>query len=205
MVMNVFKLFLTLPLYWALFAQCNSRWVFQAKRMDGDIGFYKVEPDQMPMLVTFFIIILIPFYNCCLFPILLKFGIKTPLQKITCGFFLGICSFLVATFIEWKIQQERICILWLVPQYFILAASETFIWVSNLSFAYTQAPESMKSVVSSFSYIAIAGGSLIVIIISGSNLITSQFWEFLLYTGLMTIDMLWFMYMAKNYKFVENK
>jgi dipeptide/tripeptide permease len=204
-VLNLLTLFLTLPLYWAIFTQSNSRWIFQATKMNGDLGFYTIKPDQMVMLPTIFIIFLIPIFDYIVYPILSKVGIKTQLQKVACGFVGCTIAIIVAAFIEWKIKDNYIHMLWLFPQYLLVATSEVFVWISTINFAYTQAPDRMKSVLTSFVYLTIAGGSLIVTIVSGSNLIDSQIHEYLMYSGLMVVNIVLFTILAKNYKFVDRK
>lgn len=43
-------LYAPMPIFWALFDQTGSRWTFQADKMNGDIGFYTIKPDQIQML-----------------------------------------------------------------------------------------------------------------------------------------------------------
>lgn len=45
--LKVLVLYIPLPVFWALYDQQGSAWTFQAKRMDGYIGFYTILPDQM--------------------------------------------------------------------------------------------------------------------------------------------------------------
>jgi proton-dependent oligopeptide transporter, POT family len=146
---------------------------------------------------------MVPTFDYIVYPILSKFGIKTPLQKIACGFVTATISFLIAAFIEWKLQSNSINILWLLPQYLFIATSDVFVWVSTVNFAYTQAPERMKSVMSSFVYLANAGGSIIVIIVSSTNFVGSQMHEYLMFAGLMVIDIAIFIFLSKNYKVVN--
>lgn len=205
MVLNVLTLFVPLPLFWALYTQYSSRWVFQASRMNGDIGWYTIKPDQMVMSTTLFIIILIPVFERVIFPILLKFGLKSPLQKMTCGLICAALSFIIAALVEWKIKDNQIHMLWLIPQFFTIAVAEIFLWVPNVSFVYSQAPESMKCVMTAFMYFTIAIGSLIVIVVSGTHFIKSQLYEFLFYAILMLLNSLLFVILAKNYKYVEHQ
>lgn len=205
MVLNVLTIFLCLPIFWALYGQINSRWVFQASKMNGDIGGYTIKPDQMVMSTTIFIIILIPFFQQVVYPIIAKVGIKSQLQKMMCGFIWSAIAFVIAAVIEWKTKDTQIHMLWLIPQYLIIALAEVFLWVSVISFAYSQAPDSMKSVLTSFVYLTIAGGSSIVIVISGANLFDSQFYEYIFYVMLMIVNTIFFSILTKKYKFVESK
>lgn len=203
MVLNVLTLFLPLPLFWALYTQINSRWVFQATKMNGGIGGYSIQPDQMIMTTNLFILILIPVFEQWVYPVIAKVGIKSPLHKMTCGFICSAVAFSIAAVVEWNIRDNQLHILWLVPQYFTIAMAEVLLWVANLSFVYTQAPDSMKSVMTSFVYSTVAGGNLIVIIISGANFFESQLVEYLFYVVLMIFNTIIFVILAKRYKFID--
>lgn len=204
-VMNILKLFLTLPVFWALSSQFNSRFVFQGTKMNGDIGFYVIKPDQMAMSTSVLKMFYIPIFDYAIYPFLLKFGLKTSLQKMAMAYVMVALGFIAAGVVEWVIADNFISILWLLPQLFLISFGDMFLWVPNITFAYTQAPESMRSVMSSISYMAIAGGSVIIITVSGSNFLPSQFVEFLFYSGLMILNTLWFVLMARKYQYVDLK
>ena len=121
---------------------------------------------------------------------------------MACGLFFAGITFLLSAYVETQINQHFISILWLIPQYFMVAFSEVFLWVANINFAYTQAPKSMKSVVTSMVYLSIAGGSAIVIFISGTKIFESQVYEFLFFAGLIFVDTIIFIVLAVRYKYV---
>lgn len=203
MVLNVMTLFLSLPVFSAMYNQTNSRWVFQATRMNGDLGFYTIKPDQMVMTMTIFSIVLVPIFDYVIYPLLAKIGIKSQLQKIVCGFVCSSVAFVIAAIVEWKVESYLIHVLWLLPQYFLIAVSDILVWISLLNFAYTQAPDTMKSVIASFMYIMVAGGDLIVTVVSGTNFLDSQMHEYLMYSCLMVINTILFAFLAKSYKYVD--
>ena len=99
-LMNVLVLFLPLPLFWALFDQQGSRWTFQATRMDGNIGFMTVKPDQMQVVNPFLILVFIPLYEVAIYPLLKLVGIKRPLQKLTIGGILAGIAFILSAVVE---------------------------------------------------------------------------------------------------------
>ena len=55
--------------------------------------------------------------------------------------------------------------LWLLPQYVVLTIGEILFSITSLSFAFTQAPESMKSVVQALYLLTTAAGDLIDLIV----------------------------------------
>lgn len=149
-VLNVLVLYLPLPIYWAVYVQQGSRWVFQAKRMDGDFGFFSIKPDQMIVFNSILGIAMIPVCDYLLYPLLARVGIKSFLQKMTIGGLLAAIAFIFSGFIEIQIQNSFVNILWLLPQYLMLALSENFLYIANVNFAYAESPQSMKSAMQAF-------------------------------------------------------
>ncbi|XP_023946831.2 peptide transporter family 1 [Bicyclus anynana] len=96
-------------------------------------------------------------------------------------------------------------ILWLIPQYVLLTMGEVMFSVTGLEFSFTQAPASMKSVLTSVWLLTVAFGNLIVVFIVEGNFLDAQWKEFFLFAGLMLLDMFVFMLMAFRYKYVELK
>ncbi|KAJ4436487.1 hypothetical protein ANN_16518, partial [Periplaneta americana] len=66
-----------------------------------------------------------------------------------------------------------------------------------------QAPVSMKSVLQAGWLLTVAFGNLIVVIVAEAKFFDSQAYEFLLFAGLMFVDMAIFAFMAMRYKYVE--
>jgi proton-dependent oligopeptide transporter, POT family len=203
MVLNALVMFVPIPIFWTLFMQQGSRWVFQATRMNGDLGFYTLKPDQMIIFNSVFSILLVPVYERVFYPLLAKIGIKTTLQKVGCGLFCAAASFVIAALIEIQIEKSFISILWLLPQYFVLVMGEIMVYIQNLNFAYTEAPSSMKSVMLSFAYLTMAGGNLLMVFVSGTRLFESQVHEFLFFAGIMIIGMFIFIFLAVRYKYIK--
>jgi solute carrier family 15 oligopeptide transporter 1 len=72
--------------------------------------------------------------------------------------------------------------------------------VTGLEFSFTQAPESMKSVLQGCWQLTVAFGNLIVVFLVGINIFPQQSSEFLLFAGLMFVDMGIFAILAYYYK-----
>lgn len=204
-MLNVLTMFLPIPVFWTLHMQQGSRWVFQATRMNGDLGWYTIKPDQMIIFNSLFSLLLVPVFDKIFYPLLAKVGFKTPLQKMSGGLFFAAVSFVIAALVEMKIEKDFISILWLVPQYFVLVMGEIMLLIQNLNFAYTEAPQSMKSVMLAFAYLTMAGGNLFMVFISGTRVFESQVYEFLFFAGVMLLGMLIFIALAANYKYVKRE
>uniref|UniRef100_A0A336M6E0 Oligopeptide transporter 1 n=1 Tax=Culicoides sonorensis TaxID=179676 RepID=A0A336M6E0_CULSO len=104
-LLNVLVLFVPLPFFWALFDQQGSRWTFQATRMEGDIGFYYIKPDQAQLLNPLMILIFIPLYEVAFYPVLHLFGVKRPLQKLTLGMVLAGVAFIISFVLELQLMK----------------------------------------------------------------------------------------------------
>lgn len=120
-------LYLPLPIFWTLFSLPSSRWIFQAKYMNGDIGYYIIRPDQIPMLGSILLLVMIPLFDTVVYPVLRKFGIRRPLQKMVIGGVLTAISFVLTAIVQFQIEaspKNTVHMLWQLPQYFCLTAGE---------------------------------------------------------------------------------
>lgn len=96
---------------------------------------------------------------------------------------------------------NSIHMLWLLPQYIIVTAAEIMFSITGLEFSFTQAPVSMKSLLSASWLLTVSFGNLIVVIVSEAKFFKSQAHEFLLFAALMFVDMLIFIIIALRYKY----
>merc|ERR1719489_638794 len=101
------------------------------------------------------------------------------------------------------IYENDISIFWMVPQYFIITLGEVFLSVAGLEFAYSQAPQSMKSVLQSFWLLTVSIGNIIVLIVAELSLIPNQADEYYLFAGLIAFAALVFLWLATRYKYVD--
>lgn len=105
-VFRVLKLFIPLPIFWALYDQQGSQWTFQATRMDGQIGSFVLLPDQLQAINPLLIMIFIPIFETFIYPAFDKIHfINTPLKKLVVGGFLASVAFIVAGVVELQIEN----------------------------------------------------------------------------------------------------
>ncbi|XP_020290998.1 peptide transporter family 1 isoform X2 [Pseudomyrmex gracilis] len=103
--LRVLKMFIPLPIFWALYDQQGSQWTFQATRMDGQIGNWVLLPDQMQAVNPLLIMIFIPLFETCIYPMFAKIHlINTPLRKLVVGGFLASVAFIAAGLVELKLE-----------------------------------------------------------------------------------------------------
>lgn len=60
-LLNILVMLTPLPMFWALNEQTASMIPLQAARMNGDLGFYTVKPDQLQLMMNLMVMGLIPF------------------------------------------------------------------------------------------------------------------------------------------------
>lgn len=100
-----------------------------------------------------------------------------------------------------SIGSTSLSILLQIPQYFLLAFGEIMFSISGLQFAYTEAPSTMKTIITALFFINTAIGNIIVMAITGMNLFQRQSYEFFFYAILQAIAMLIFAMQAHKYKY----
>eukprot|EP01087_Luapelamoeba_hula_P015645 TRINITY_DN4699_c0_g1_i1.p1 TRINITY_DN4699_c0_g1~~TRINITY_DN4699_c0_g1_i1.p1 ORF type:complete len:563 (-),score=65.16 TRINITY_DN4699_c0_g1_i1:195-1883(-) len=204
-VLGVFKVFIPLPVFWSLFDQHSSRWVFQADDMNREVGFgIKLEPDQIPTLNPLLLLAMIPIFNKLVYPGLSKIGINLkPLMRMTIGMALAVASFIASGLIELWLQESYLHVAWQLPQYVLLAAGEIMVSITGLELAYSQAPASMKGIVMASWSLTTAFGNLLVAAIAEVELFGDQAIEFFFYAGLMAVFIVIFLLFCRGFKYKD--
>ncbi|XP_075230327.1 uncharacterized protein LOC142329540 [Lycorma delicatula] len=93
-------------------------------------------------------------------------------------------------------------ILWQLPQIMVLTAAEIMFSITGLEFSYSQAPKSMKSVMSSVWLLTDSIGNLIVVFMTEVFHSDSRVKQFLIFAGIMVLIMIVFALLAMRYKYV---
>jgi len=94
-------------------------------------------------------------------------------------------------------------ILWQIPQIIIITAAEIMFSITGLEFSFTQAPQSMKSVLSAVWLLNVALGNVIVVFVEKLKFFENQAYESLQFAALMALDMLLFVILCIKYKYVN--
>ncbi|CAG7786493.1 unnamed protein product [Allacma fusca] len=101
------------------------------------------------------------------------------------------------------VPPNEVNMLWLLPQYLVMAWAEILFIISGMEFSFTEAPTSMKSVLQSCWHLTNAMGNLLVIIAAQNKGQKTQATEFLIFASLMLINTVIFAVMASRYKYVS--
>lgn len=147
-ILKLLPLYLFVAMFWALFDQTASRFIFQAEDMD--LTFLGVEwlPSQLQSMNSVFVLTFIPIFALIGYPLVDRVWKLTPLRKIGVGLFVMGISFAMASVVqEWIDAGQRPNIGWQISVIALLTAAEVLVSIVALEFAYTQSPKSMKSLI----------------------------------------------------------
>ncbi len=214
-VLRVLVIFALVTPFHSLFDQKASTWVLQGEEMTKPAWFVA---SQMQALNPALVMILIPFNNLVLYPMLAKFGWEpTALRRMTAGIAFSGLAWIVIGGIQVVMDGgEPMSIVWQVLPYALLTFGEVLVSATGLEFAYSQAPQTMKGVVMSFWNLTTTIGNLWVLLanfavrndtvtgnIATTGLSVTAFQMFF-FAGFALLAALAFGWYARRYKLVDN-
>jgi proton-dependent oligopeptide transporter, POT family len=162
-MLKLLPLYLFVAMFWALFDQTGSTWIFQSQDMDRRFLGFEWLPSQIQSLNSVFVLTFIPLFSYVIYPLIGRVWKLTPLRKIGLGLFIMAGSFaLVAIIQEWIDGGARPNISWQILAFALLTIAEVMVSIVALEYAYTQAPKTMKSLIMCFYLGAVAVGNFLV-------------------------------------------
>lgn len=174
-VLRILIVFALVTPFWSLFDQKASTWIVQANAMMRPTlslfgSEFRFEPAQMQALNPLLVMLLIPFNNIAVFPLLRKLGWEpTALRRMTAGIALSALSWVAIGTIQVVMDGGTpVSMAWQILPYALLTMGEVLVSATGLEFAYSQAPSSMKGVIMAFWSLAVTVGSLWVLIVNAS-------------------------------------
>ncbi|RWV89234.1 hypothetical protein BHE74_00043988 [Ensete ventricosum] len=173
-VLRLIPIWLTTILYSVVFTQMASLFVEQGAAMDGTVAGFRIPPASMSAFDIVSVAAFILFYRRLLNPLVSRLrkdprGL-TELQRMGAGLILAIMATASAGTVEVK-RLRNVCrdcdddsslsILWQIPQYALIGASEVFMYVGQLEFFNGQAPDGLKSFGSALCMTSISLGNYV--------------------------------------------
>jgi POT family proton-dependent oligopeptide transporter len=174
-------IFVLISMFFALYYQSQSAWVLQAEKMNlqwlafpwwsAERGLYLKDlvwlPAQPQVANSIFILVMVPLFTYVLYPAINRFWPLTLLRKMQIGMFVTAATFVVPIWIETQIQHGgRPSIGWQFVAYVFLTAAEIMVSITALEFAYTQAPNKMKSLIQAINLLSMSLGNIIVAVVN---------------------------------------
>jgi proton-dependent oligopeptide transporter, POT family len=171
-VLRILIVFAIVSPFWSLFDQKASTWVLQGKSMvlPHDQWWWPSwlvkDAGQMQALNPLLVMLLIPFNNLVLYPLLTKLGFKvTALRRMGFGIAFSGMAWVVAGIIQlWIDGGDPVSLAWQVAPYALLTFGEVLVSATGLEFAYSQSPPSMKGVIMSFWMLSVTFGNVWVLL-----------------------------------------
>jgi POT family proton-dependent oligopeptide transporter len=162
-MLKLTPVYLFVAMFWALFDQTGSTWIFQSQDMNRNFLGFNWLPSQIQSLNSVFVLTFIPIFSLIIYPWVEKFCPLRPLRKMGAGFILMAGAFVLVSFIQVEIDGGgRPNIAWQIAAFALLTAAEILVSIVALEFAYTQSPKKMKSFIMCFYLAAVAIGNFLV-------------------------------------------
>ena len=175
-VLRILIVFALVTPFWSLFDQKASTWVLQgnAMAMPHEAWWWPSwlvkDAAQMQALNPVLVLLLIPFNNIVLYPLLRKLGVEpTALRRMGFGIAVSGVAWVVAGLIQlWLDGGDPVSLAWQILPYALLTFGEILVSATALEFAYSQAPQAMKGVIMAFWYLSVTFGNLWVLLTNAS-------------------------------------
>ncbi|KAE8353103.1 POT family-domain-containing protein [Aspergillus coremiiformis] len=213
------RVFLMFPIYWICNGQSSNNLVSQASSMNT----HGIPNDMMGFCNPAIILIAIPLFEYTLYPALRRFDIEfKPITRITTGFIVAASSMALAAGLQELIYEtspcqrnptadgchgatptRKISMLWQIPVYSLMGVSEIFAMLSGMEYAYTKAPQSMRSIIMSFFLLTGAVGSSLGISLSPVSVDPKILVEYVLLSATMLATALVFFLCFRKYNRME--
>ncbi|XP_052134717.1 protein NRT1/ PTR FAMILY 8.3-like [Oryza glaberrima] len=165
MLLRLSAVWPTVVFFFAATAQMSSTFVEQGKAMDTRVGPLDVPPATLSTFEVVSILLCVPAYDAVLMPLARRVtgdrrGLSQ-LQRLGVGLALSALAMAYSALLEASRRRRRAAtsIVWQAPSYMALGAAEVFTSVGLLEFFYDQAPDTMKSLCTAVSLVAVAAGS----------------------------------------------
>ncbi|CAK9180194.1 unnamed protein product [Ilex paraguariensis] len=161
-----------------MIAQINTLFVKQGTLLNRNLGSFKIPPASLTAFVTISMLICVVLYDQFFVRIVRRWT-KNPrgitlLQRMGIGIVIHICIMTIASLTErhrLNVAKDHglvengkpvpLTIFILLPQFVLMGTADAFLEVAKLEFFYDQAPESMKSLGTSYAMITLGIGNFV--------------------------------------------
>jgi solute carrier family 15 (peptide/histidine transporter), member 3/4 len=152
----------------AAYAQLNTTFVQQGGAMDMRVLSLNIPAASLVSFEVLCVLAWVLIYGSVIVPALRSIsparGEPSQLQRMGAGRLLMAFAMAAAALVEMRRlhaagRGETISIAWQMPQYTVLAGAEVFCYIAQLEFFYNEAPDTMKSMCTSFALLTVALGS----------------------------------------------
>ena len=182
-IRRIVLIFLTIPVFFALYNQVNTTWVLQGEKMTpfnvalfynfmkGEVFWFKVDGERMQAVGSILVMIWVPIMTYLLYPLCEKLGLRpTPVRRMAVGMVLAGVTYVISGWMQGRIDGgEKLSLAWQLIPYTVLVAGEVLVSATGLEFAFEEAPKTMRSTCMSFWLLTIAGGHFLIAVFTDLN------------------------------------
>lgn len=174
-ILRLLPIWLCTILYSVVFTQMASLFVVQGAAMRTNISTFHVPPASMSSFDILSVAAFIFIYRRVIDPVFARLtkSSLTELQRMGIGLVIAICAMVSAGTVEiFRLKHANkdclrcdnsssLSIFWQIPQYVLIGASEVFMYVGQLEFFNSQAPDGLKSFGSALCMTSISFGNYV--------------------------------------------
>lgn len=209
-IRGILLLFAVIPVFWALFDQMATTWVILGGQMSATtLASYPINTETMQNINPVFVMMLIPIFSFVLYPLLNKTRLfkTTPLRRMTTGMLLAALSFVICGWLQNSVDASiaagtpTMSVWWMALPYFVLTAGEVLFSATGLEFAFSQAPATMRSTITSLWNLTTTVGNFLVVLIVALARDYSAADRFYFFAGLMVVVAIIFGVFSVFYKY----
>ncbi|KAL9673528.1 hypothetical protein QQ045_029787 [Rhodiola kirilowii] len=174
-VLRLLPIWLCTILYSVVFTQMASLFVEQGAAMETTVAGFHIPPASMSSFDIISVALFIFIYRRIIDPVVARLRHQkqglTELQRMAVGLIIAILAMVAAGLVEYSRLKHistngnnsgsSLSIFWQVPQYVLVGASEVFMYVGQLEFFNSQAPDGLKSFGSALCMTSISLGNYV--------------------------------------------
>lgn len=174
-ILRLLPIWLCTILYSVVFTQMASLFVEQGAAMRTNISTFHIPPASMSSFDILSVAAFIFIYRRVIDPVFARLtkSSLTELQRMGIGLVIAICAMVSAGTVEiFRLKHANkdclhcdnsssLSIFWQIPQYVLIGASEVFMYVGQLEFFNSQAPDGLKSFGSALCMTSISFGNYV--------------------------------------------
>ncbi|GAB4856099.1 hypothetical protein Ancab_024739 [Ancistrocladus abbreviatus] len=172
-VLKLIPIWLCTIIYSVIFTQMASLFVEQGDVMDTNVGNFRLPAASMSVFDISSVLICTGIYRQILVPVAGKLSGNpkglTELQRMGAGLVIGLLAMIAAGITEMERlkrvvphqKKSTLSVMYQIPQYVLVGASEVFMYVGQLEFFNGQAPDGIKSFGSSLCMASISFGNYV--------------------------------------------
>ena len=126
-IRRIVLIFLTIPVFFALYNQVNTTWVLQGEKMTPFtvLGF-ELNGETMQAVGSILVMIWVPIMTYLLYPLCEKLGLRpTPVRRMAVGMVLAGVTYVISGWLQGRIDGgEKLSLAWQLIPYTVLVAGE---------------------------------------------------------------------------------